>query len=513
MDNGRRMVLHALGAGATAAVMPGAALAQPAPWGTIPTYSTPIWPTAPDLKILEIHLYGGLSMWETFYVRPPGAGNRFRGFDGEMAALPYAGCDAAFTDPAPAPFANDALGHAVHLGPPTRPLWLPAILDKMRIVVLKHEFEPHEAAIPLTLTGFGLGSPKLAGLAAPIQHAFNARAFAAGAAATQPFSYVLWPESFNFPNDNLQASAAIGMHPADARPLVIKIGSGTAGFLGALNRSGVRPERDDLLRQYLGQYRNELRHRALTPAGARNRSRGFTSFEASSGMVLGAGSLLGLLSDPAASLADPLPSNALCPASFSGNIENMPQRAIQVAGYLLSRTGPNAPRYVCVVDKGHRSHPQGGGYDTHSSDHVTHTSFNLFNVCRTLRDEIQNGNLNLANTLIVLSTEFGRDPTRTGAGRDHWPKGYCQILIGGPVTRGVSGAIRDSHFGAPATEDGHADPANHFRPADTRAAILVAAGIMPFETEQFAVQDISFYTAGSTHESLMRQLKSQVLGA
>ncbi|HJV95930.1 MAG TPA: DUF1501 domain-containing protein [Albitalea sp.] len=514
-DKGRRATLAAMAAGTAGLLLPSASHASA--WGTIPATAGTVWATPPDLRVLEIHLYGGLSMWETFYVRAPSATSRFRGFESEMAALPFAGCDAGFTDPAPSPFANDANGRPIHLGPATKPLWKPQILDKMRIVALSHEFQPHEAAIPLTMTGQRLGNPKLAGLGAAIQHHFVARDMEAGPPPPRPYSYVLWPESFNFPNDNLQASAAIGMHPAFSRPLVLKVGPSLPGFLSSLTRTGIRNERDALLHQYVDQYSAALRHPAMTasaPAG-RTRSKGFAAFESSSSMVFGATSLNGLLAAPASPASQPLPNDADCPNAFAdASFENMPGHAIKLAAYLLAQTGANAPRYVCVIDKGLKSAPAGGGYDTHSSQHVEHTNVNLFNICKTLRQLVDAGTLNLANTMVVLTTEFGRTPLRSGGGRDHWPEGFCQVLIGGPVTRGVSGALLDGNFaGVAAGDDGRADPANHFKPPDLRAAILTACGIMPFENEAYAVPDISFSTAASSHGDLMRGLKTRVLGA
>lgn len=512
IDPGRRRTLAAAAIGAAGLWLP--SVSQASVWGSIPATAGTVWATPPDLRILEIHLYGGLSMWETFYARAPGAANRFRGFDAEIAALPFAGCDAAFTDPAPAPFANDANGRPVHLGPATRPLWKPAILDKMRIVVLAHEFQPHEAAIPLTMTGQRLGNPKLAGLGAAIQHHFVSRDIEAGPPPPRPYSYVLWPETFSFPTDNLQASAAIGMHPAYARPLVLKVGAGLPGFLGSLTRSGIRGERDALLRQYVDQYSASLRHSSMlstTPAG-RTRSKGFAAFESSSAMVFGAASLHGLLTAPGSPAPLALPSDPACPSA--GTFENMPGHGIRLAAYLLAQTGANAPRYACVIDKGMQTASGGGAYDTHGGPHASVTTANLFNICKTLRELVDAGTLDLTKTMVVLTTEFGRTPDRTGSGRNHWPEGFCQVLIGGPVTRGVSGALLDGNAsGVAAGDDGRADPARHFKPADLRAAILTACGILPFENDAYAVPDISFSTAGSTHGDLMRGLKTQVLGA
>ena len=516
INPGRRGALAAA-IGAAGLCLPSVGRAN-AVWGGIPATAGPVWATPPDLRVLEVHLYGGLSPWETFYVRPPGATDRFRGFDAEMAALPFAACAAAYTDPAPAPFALDGRGRPVHLGPATRPLWKPAILDRMRLVVVAHEFQPHEAAIPLMMTGQRLGNPKLAGLGAAIQHHHVSRDLAAGPPPPRPYAYVLWPETFaDIPTDNLQASTAIGLHPAYARPLMLKVGNSLPGFLDSLQRTGVRGPRDALLRQYVDQYSAALRHPSMLgsmPPG-RTRSKGFAAFESSSAMVFGAQSLHAMMTAPASPAAMPLPSEPACPTAAGGvSLANMPGHGLRIAAHLLAQPGADAPRYACVIDQGMQEASGGGAYDTHSGAHASVTSGNLFNVCRTLRDLVDAGTLDLSRTMVVLTTEFGRTPMRTGGGRNHWPEGFVQVLIGGPVTRGVSGALLDAQEpGVAASDDGRADPARHFRPADLRAAILTACGIMPFENDAYAVSDISFSTPGSTHGDLMRGLKARVLGA
>ncbi len=49
-------------------------------WGDVPSG---VWATPPDIKILEVHLLGGMAPFESFYYRPA-AGVRTRGFDSEI---------------------------------------------------------------------------------------------------------------------------------------------------------------------------------------------------------------------------------------------------------------------------------------------------------------------------------------------------------------------------------------------------------------------------------------------
>jgi hypothetical protein len=93
------------------------------------------------------------------------------------------------------------------------------------------------------------------------------------------------------------------------------------------------------------------------------------------------------------------------------------------------------------------------------------------------------GKLDLDRHLVVISTEFGRTPYREGEdGLDHWPGGYVQVLLGGPVgpdQAGVVGAIG---------EDGWAT--DWLSPADFRAGMLQGLGIWPFSNEAFALGEL-----------------------
>ncbi|HKA53463.1 MAG TPA: DUF1501 domain-containing protein [Candidatus Binatia bacterium] len=150
------------------------------------------------------------------------------------------------------------------------------------------------------------------------------------------------------------------------------------------------------------------------------------------------------------------------------------------------------------------------------------TSTNLWNTPQTLADLINDpaappdpNKLNLSDTLVIINTEFGRTPFKslggspdvTSKGRDHWPQAYVNVLIGGPITtRGVVGSISDA-----ADLGGVADIT--YSPTDVRAAALVAAGINPFESETFAVGQLSApFGSATTHEQAMISLRTVILG-
>lgn len=106
---------------ALATCWPRLARANPA-WGDLPpgTITTPA-----DLKVLQIHLLGGVAPFESFYYRDS-PGRRTRGFDAEIAALVWnAGCGStpAGLETMTPDFGNDANGKQIKLGPFAKPLW------------------------------------------------------------------------------------------------------------------------------------------------------------------------------------------------------------------------------------------------------------------------------------------------------------------------------------------------------------------------------------------------------
>lgn len=474
-------------------------------WGDFAA-PTVVWPSGPpNTKILEIFLYGGLSPWETFYVRP---GLNFRGFNSEVTNLAWS-CTGV---PSPAgetrSFANDALGQPVHLGPATKPLWRADIISRMRLIVLQHDLLPHEAAIPFALSGLRLGRPQLSGLGAPIQ-----RRFLETTPRALPYSYVCVPSVFSFPGDNLQATTSIGVHPGSSRPLTLRIGSGTSSLVSLLQRNNMTSSSNTLIGNYRAQYRDQLR---FGGAGDPTRSKGFTAYDSSVESLLRSSDLRNLLlSAPLTLRTDPSCAHEPPAPMPNPAVDNMPGTAIRTAAFLLSRASSDAARYVCVVDSGLIEAGGGGGYDTHSSRHVDTTSRNLWNTLNALAEVIQDptqpadpNKINLNDTMIVLTTEFGRTPARIGSGRDHWPNGYVNVLIGGPITTaGIAGAILDA--------SGNADPARVFSPTDVRAAALLTVPLDPFADGVYGVGDVSnsLRVAGTGGEDLTSEnIRQEILG-
>ncbi len=93
------------------------------------------------------------------------------------------------------------------------------------------------------------------------------------------------------------------------------------------------------------------------------------------------------------------------------------------------------------------------------------------------------GTIDLSDTLVLLTTEFGRTLVGASTGRDHLPEGYASVLLGGPL-RGRSVLGRISGRTAPGEPPpGQAwttgTDVGYVSPTELRAALLYAADIHP----------------------------------
>ncbi len=447
-------------------------------------------------SVLEVFLCGGVSHYESFYCVPEhGATNRthfhlYADTPGFATELERCGLSGPVTEP----FAEDSAGQIVHLGPFAAPLRARNdVLARTRVSVTAHALAPHEAAIPLALSGRALGNPALAGLGAHVQRYYLDTL----GESLAPYSYALLTSSLaGLPIDNLKAVTATGLHPATARPLDICVDR--AGDLTALlARSGVggyRAQFDALVAGYTQRYAEELRFRGQ---GERLRAHPFDDYSAAT-RALGRVDDIRSVIDPVSIVGQPGQS---CGESVAVNGVAM---QLRLAAHLL--THPTRPaRYVCVVDGGFIPAGNGGGaYDSHSENTVIQAR-NLTSTLATLLElvnlpgENTPGKLNLDETLIVLNTEFGRSPTAEGTtGRSHWPYGYVNTLIGGPIhTQGVVGSIGPDAIAI-----------DWASPAETRIAALLALGIWPFSSAGFSVADVAAATTETEAAALVaaRQL-------
>lgn len=496
-----------IGAGAGLGVLPGmqSRYAKAVPvWGEYPEFAQgTLLPESKRAKnVLEVFLYGGLCPWETFYVVDNESFGKssneqwwtFQNGNNSVYAV-YEDCAGPGAGPILQDFATDDNGVPVKLGPFTEPLrQRPDIMERLRAHVISHTLEPHEAAIPLGMSGYRLGSPKLAGVGAAVQHYYQAHALEN---TGEPYSYVLYAPG-DFPTDNLRAASSVGTHPGSARPLGLRIANGST-FINALKRLELGDKKelfDEMLGFYSTQYQNRL---SWLSGSSPVRSRTYADYMFAIETMRKTSKLEEIL-EPGYFQGI---GGEECGQSAGTNYPNM---ELQLAAHILTRPGSLA-KHITVVDGGLISASGGGGYDTHDA-HVRDSGRNLNNLWNQLiaiinaPGENDPSKLNLDETLIVINTEFGRTPwAQNGDGRNHHPYAYCTVMFGGPVgpaEKGIVGAIGPT---------GYADIA--LSPAETRAASLSALGIYPFAPECYAVSDV--YGTGNETEA-SQWLNEIVLG-
>ncbi|MEM7247754.1 MAG: DUF1501 domain-containing protein [Acidobacteriota bacterium] len=530
----RRQFLHQLGSGMALAALSGA-LPRTAlgacgssgaltPWGAVPDGILP--EGYQPRRVLEIFLEGGASPWESFWLAQDNANNLlWRGMD-EGADMTWhcgAGPDGeppvqgvgtvpAMGDVRTWGFGTDELGNTVNFGPATKPLWHEAILSRTCLAAMEHDLAPHEAAVPLALTGNRLGNPRLAGLGAAIAH----REFSINPTRLYPASWVLSKGSGGGTASRMAVTT--GMHPSFSRPVRIQLGSST--FLDQLQRSNILAAQDDLLAWYRSQYCHWLRWQGIPDGGTR--SAAHEAYEAAVDTALSSGSLLDLLGDQ----TFVPPEVSTCASLGTPTMEeNYVRTGIDLARHLLHPDHGDA-RYVCVIDPGLQH-----GYDSHGGSNIpTREDFfrvqstNIWNACSALADNIDvDGNdpskINLDDTLILINTEFGRSTNwfdgPNDSGRGHKTDGYATLLIGGPIPQaGIAGGLTTDALARPqdVTYLGQTFP-SRYTPTDLRAAALLAAGVYPFAPEVFGVGDVSDRCRGNgSEEGASESLVTQLLG-
>ena len=170
------------------------------------------------------------------------------------------------------------------------------------------------------------------------------------------------------------------------------------------------------------------------------------------------------------------------------------------AATLLSATtdGGAGARYVCVVDSG-----VGPDYDMHEATDsaesgeslATLQAGSLWSTVDQLATLINDGSIDLDDTVVVINTEFGRF-TRGAQnghyGSDHRPGGYAVAVLGGPIGRTGSAGVGGSLSNGDAVSD-H-DASKSYTPADLRAALLLSAGVDPFDADCFTTDETTLTT-------------------
>lgn len=508
----RRKFITTMG-GASAAAAAGAfsilkspRSAEAAGWGSWPTNREDalLEPSLRPRNVLELHVNGGMSCFDTFYTVPEWGrdDNRFLWVHSEqVAGLPnptlnsieqrFAACAGAGLD-LHVPFdAEDGAGVPVHLGPWAHPFRnRPDVLDRMRVVVMRHTQVAHEAANPISFTGTALGQPRMAGVGTAIQRYFSENLdpdTGEGGTRAAPYAYVLYPAGYK--PFNAVSASSVGFHPGSARPLVVSVDANSE-LSRLLTRSTVDTEAFDRAVSY---YRSS--YGARMQAFGQNmevRSAERANYEFSNFARQNAPELTEILRQEL--FAGIAPPTEACGARLNLSSFDYPEMQMRMAANLLTRS-TNAARYVMVIDAGLRPSLT-GGHDTHGQAieingiNLPHTFQALLDIIAT-PEQIESGDteglINLDETMIVINTEFGRTPHRQGEtggtllGTNHWPHGYANVFIGGPVRR-------RSVYGNIAADSGMAQ--TFVNPAENRMMILQALGIYPFSSQSYNVADV-----------------------
>jgi hypothetical protein len=308
-------------------------------------------------RCLEVFLYGGLGPFESFYVVPEYGRPQDPDFPDQQWWLfandheqTFTGCGLPDRASWLEPFGADALGRTVQLGPVVQAFRdRPDLLARMRIVVMGHELEPHEAAIPYSLSGYRLGNPRMAGTAAHLQRYFQER----DGARSTPYAYTFTPLT-ELSTDNLRAANAVGMHPGSTRPLGLKIGLSNT-FSAQLERARVGDRRaavDELRAHLLARAED----RYTDPAGAALRSRALADHAYAVGALADADALSQVLTPDLFTVAD---------SSWCGSRPSFDLTTTSLHAAVSLLTHPTEPaRYALVVDGGLIPAAGGGALDT-----------------------------------------------------------------------------------------------------------------------------------------------------
>ena len=364
-----------------------------------------------------------------------------------------------------------------------------ALGNRVRLVATRHDLFPHEGGGALTLTGLPFGRARGAGLGTVIQRRWGS--------PTNPVAFTIVRDAFYG-----AMMSEVGVHSVAHQPIAMGMPN---DLVALLNRFGTgyayQAATDSALQYYEARYKGRLDY----PGAGPGRSVGHDAYTTAARRLADAPTLRSRLA--AGPSMTYMTENHLSGQTYG-------RRSIEMAAHLLD-TGA---RYVGVIDTG-----TAGYYDTHFApisgspsvaEHALYANRNVFHVLHELREQVDAGKLNLSNTLVVINTEFGRtrDDVSGSNGTNHWPLGYATMLIGGPlVGRSVAGGIdftvSSGNYGGIAT--GGPSGAG-YTPTDLRAALLMCAGVDPFDVDCLHVDET---TLGTTVLTTARSaLKTQLLG-
>ena len=465
-------------------------------WGEFPSWAKSL--ALPEKlrakRVVEIMLTGGLSPWETLYcvdLAAYGKANKqmwwtFQDSAPSLAAM-LSVCNSSISS-APEFFAKDALGVDVKLGPLVDGLRRrPDLLARMRLMVMSHDLFPHAPAQVLAVTGVAPGAPRVASPAA----VFERWAAQSGPKSTYPHSWVIAGAP------RCSGTEEVGLHGAASVPMTLGIGDWYNVFTPLLEFKNEPAAIAEL--RALGHAQVAARMRP--PASSQPlRSQGRLARIAAE---IKLGKLQNLQDVLPQSLFDGKPAQ-LCTKSYSIDVT---AARMNLARHLLTFKGNNT-RYALVEATGHAdTAPMPDGFDFHinyaeRAARLVPPVFSELVAQIAKPGEANAAKIDLDDTLVVINTEFGRSPgTQQVTGRNHHPQAYVTAMIGGPLQKaqkGIVGAI-----------DATASAVSPVTPAETRAAMFVAAGIWPFESDLFSYHDVT----GATSElDAIKRLRTVGLG-
>ena len=170
------------------------------------------------------------------------------------------------------------------------------------------------------------------------------------------------------------------------------------------------------------------------------------------------------------------------------DLSKVPEAKRQAFG--MDRLGQGALLASRLVQKGVGAvRIDGGGCDNHEDIQTAfqNPARSLDTALSALIDELQAIG-KLEETLIVVGTEFGRTPiVNVNAGRDHFPRCFSALLVGGGIAGGQKYGKSDAK--------GYSVEENPVRPEDLNATIATALGI-PLDKVIYAPSGRPFLVAG-----------------
>lgn len=468
MRTSRRILLKSLAAGlATAAISRREAAAT----GTLATWQPAAgFGALGPRKVLEVFMRGGASMWGAFWYDPT---EGTKTGDTSLSQLEWEEIRGVTGMPPVLPFSSGWLGRAA--APVKRTSGVRSLSQHMKVIRVRHELLPHEAAIPYTITGTTLGRPHQAGLGAAIWRRAHEQTGAGGIQA-------LILQTGSQSGDNLAAryASATGNHGPEYCPPIITLGD--PAFYDALPRTGLTAT-DSLKAFYRDRYEDRLR---FQPTNALVRSDGWSAYRASLDTMMSHHAALYNLLAPYS--LDLFPDLSTYTPDYHS--QSLPRSAIQAAVDMLTTTDL---RYAGVIDGGVET-----DYDTHKALSPHSVPFvqngNVWSTLDALADNLDT--ILDSGITVLLHAEFGRIESGGNTGTEHHMRGYTNVVISDLITS--PGFVGDIDAANTTYASYSLGARGSLSPTDVRAAVAQLAGIEPWQND-IHLNDVDLACRGSVN--------------